>query len=424
MSDISCLYFLIFFAVIFRCIFYFYYGGTSNVGFQLPLLLEFLFVLPTVFISLAGYFWDFYAALFLYLCCFALQIGLMPLARLKNMNLIASLNIRFALQGIYFLTFFYGFCFFLTFYEDLARVTDSASLFELANKNAVARYDGTQSLGLVYKFASLAGYLMSFLFGMIFATVFKSIDLKNKRKLVTCFVFFIFLLFFESLITASRAGFLLQLFSFLTSLYFWIAALNNGHSFSFSLKNIIVFFFFFTFIISFFVIVQALRGGNEDFDLIDIVSHVMVWFFGYIPAFAKWFSSEADVFKSINLGASSFAGLFDLLGVSYRKSGVYELVQIGNNRVTNVYTAFRGLVEDFGVVGSVLILIFIGVIISLSFVDNVYRSFIRYFGLMFIFIFSWSFVISPFIYNTILFSFVLYSVLSHKFLLIKLERGF
>ena len=71
-------------------------------------------------------------------------------------------------------------------------------------------------------------------------------------------------------------------------------------------------------------------------------------------AFADWYA-HADV-SSLEWGAQTFAGEFGLLHLKTRIMGTYlEKANILGTESTNVYTIFRGLIEDFTAFGAALL---------------------------------------------------------------------
>jgi len=77
------------------------------------------------------------------------------------------------------------------------------------------------------------------------------------------------------------------------------------------------------------------------------------YMFGSPAAFADWYAHSDK--SPLEWGARTFAGEFDLLQLRTRVTGRYlETSNVVGTENTNVYTLFRGLVEDFGEAGSVL----------------------------------------------------------------------
>lgn len=81
---------------------------------------------------------------------------------------------------------------------------------------------------------------------------------------------------------------------------------------------------------------------------------------GHLVAFSQWMGGEVGWNVNPSWGVYTFAGLFEWFGWRARIQGVYdEFVEIGSGlslSSTNIYTVFRGLIEDFTMPGALVIL--------------------------------------------------------------------
>lgn len=116
-----------------------------------------------------------------------------------------------------------------------------------------------------------------------------------------------------------------------------------------------------------FVTLQFLRGGELDLSRTpEVLEHIKKWPFGSIAGFSVWFDKNG-VSGSASYGYYSFTGLFDLLGIRSRETGLYsDYVDLGHGQMGNVYTLFRGLIEDFGIMGSLLAMLVFGWLCSIG----------------------------------------------------------
>jgi len=278
---------------------------------------------------------------------------------------------------------------------------DIANMMLLSHENAVSRYDGSLNVTLLYKVSSIFAFFTTFLLGALASHRF------NKRTLLFIIMHFGVLLL-DSILMAARAGMLLQLFCFLATLFSFTYYTNSRVKYKITLKKIAQAIMFITVIFLFFVVIQVFRGGKSDFDITGIMSHVLTWFVGYVPCFDIWIRSSFDY--DLTFGQKTFVGLFDLLGISERVSGVYPAVDIGNERFSNVFTAYRGLIEDFSLLGMHLILLITGVLLSLipSYVSKTKRITTMPLTAFIVFFFFWSYVINPYSYNVILFGSIIF----------------
>ena len=102
--------------------------------------------------------------------------------------------------------------------------------------------------------------------------------------------------------------------------------------------------------------VKALRPDNIRFNCPKIKS-ILFWI--SISAFTLWLGNYYEIF-STNLVINTFAGPLNLIGALDRPGGFYDPIYINNYDTTNIFTAFRGLVSDFSISGSLMISFVLG----------------------------------------------------------------
>jgi hypothetical protein len=100
---------------------------------------------------------------------------------------------------------------------------------------------------------------------------------------------------------------------------------------------------------------QLARGGAGDLTTPqEALSHLGTWLFGHLPGFGIWLRERSDGAAPLELGRRTFGGAFQVLGLADRERGVYaDFVRLASGRETNIYTAFRGLIQDFGLAGAI-----------------------------------------------------------------------
>lgn len=111
-----------------------------------------------------------------------------------------------------------------------------------------------------------------------------------------------------------------------------------------------------------FVLVDAIRGtqtGEKTFSAEIDTDHIADYIFGSPPAFAQWY--ERDRSSEATLGRFTLPTIYEAFGGKGKHLGVYEKeVIVIPGYFTNVYTAFRGLIQDFSVPGALLLCLLIG----------------------------------------------------------------
>jgi oligosaccharide repeat unit polymerase len=158
-----------------------------------------------------------------------------------------------------------------------------------------------------------------------------------------------------------------------------------------------------------FVLVQMVRyAGWSSGQPLAVIQLLWLDSFPYLGVFSAWFQSSAlSTGLHPALGQYTFAGVFEVLHIHTRVAGVYtEQVSIGGSTY-NIYTAFRGLIEDFTVPGALLFLGLVGFGAELAY-RRVQSGDLLYVGLLAAFYAAtlWSFVVNIFIYNSIVLAFV------------------
>lgn len=109
-------------------------------------------------------------------------------------------------------------------------------------------------------------------------------------------------------------------------------------------------------------LLQLSRYGLGFDGLLYVLDRLRIWIAGFLAGFAAWLHTGADSLGTSG-GAFTFAGIFNLLGISSRTIGLYaDFVYVKDGYESNIYTAFRGIFEDFGILGGGLTLLLFGVI--------------------------------------------------------------
>jgi oligosaccharide repeat unit polymerase len=164
------------------------------------------------------------------------------------------------------------------------------------------------------------------------------------------------------------------------------------------------------------LLIQLARYGYSVWNgsqLLTTLSRLRVFFFGYLAVFSNWFEHGGWSSSRLSLGADTFAGLFDLARLHPRSPGVYtEMVPVGSSHIrSNIYTIFRGLIEDYTLVGALLVLVMVGFLAGIAF-RRVTAGNLRYVPILSAFygVTLTSFTVDLFAYNTLLLAFICFSV--------------
>jgi len=133
------------------------------------------------------------------------------------------------------------------------------------------------------------------------------------------------------------------------------------------------------------IILLMFRYGTINLNiktLHTILDQVRVDLFGYLSSFSEWFSDNWQKKIIPEFGSYTLGGPLALLKIVKRKS--FESVYIGAS-YTNIFTIYRQLIEDFTLIGSIVILFLIGVISGRAFHQIVFKNNVLYIPILAIF---------------------------------------
>lgn len=177
-------------------------------------------------------------------------------------------------------------------------------------------------------------------------------------------------------------------------------------------KNIFQVFLGILLTFAFMIISMMLRIGTFSFYTLNIViEKFYIYALGHIVAFSNWLENYHGSFISTN--NMTFIGLFDLIGISNREQGVYNNFIVVKNSTTNIFTVFRGLITDYGSVGTI---VFIFIFTSITCYCYYKAAFSRhtiicqFFLLSYYFFTFYSFIVSIWSYNSFNLCFILFII--------------
>jgi oligosaccharide repeat unit polymerase len=149
-------------------------------------------------------------------------------------------------------------------------------------------------------------------------------------------------------------------------------------------------------------------GGASEVDLELIMERVSGYLFGQVYVFSAWISTGGLNVVDPGFGRNTLAGVFELLGIGHREAGFYSYIVLDDaTSDSNIFTAFRGLIQDFLLPGALAFMLILGAVAeccvkaagsALSLVSG-----ITVLAAVYLFL-GWSPIISIFIYNDMLFA--------------------
>ena len=242
-------------------------------------------------------------------------------------------------------------------------------VLQLGGAFSAARYSGIEEIpwsvaGLLY-FVYPATLMGGMLFAMIRARAWRAASLMP-----------LLLAFLSGFLMAVRLGLLL-------STVMWIAGFlavkvwrSAGGEALFNVPRVLAIGVGGAGLLGAYVWFQWIRGGAEGtFDLLFLVQYAAAAFWGSVAVFTDWIAHGQA--GAMAYGGYTFAGPFDFFGLAAREQGLYlTTVYFASGHASNIYTVFRGLIEDFGVVGAWLACVGAGVVSVGSYVRSVAGRFV------------------------------------------------
>jgi oligosaccharide repeat unit polymerase len=166
---------------------------------------------------------------------------------------------------------------------------------------------------------------------------------------------------------------------FLISLFLYLAGATIAKIYNNKLKFIKIWYFFKIFVIAALLAPLVLisfvsRLGVIDLNDLNSVSELLLfqirsYLFAQIYAFSDFFSYTMGFPAQLafdddyySFGAYTFASVFDAVGLGkdFPPGMFVQSVRYENVIETNIYTFYRGLIYDFGVIGSLVFIFFFG----------------------------------------------------------------
>lgn len=236
------------------------------------------------------------------------------------------------------------------------------SLLEMNNVIANERYTGAEINTLFDQILLVFLYLAPLYGGYVLAYA-------TKRKWIYYLVLIPPLL--VAITQSMKAGFISSVFMFLASRAVSIKIYSSQFpviTFKTIVKAVFAGLLFFG--VLFFS--MLLRTNEINAETIEMIGYrFMNYSLGHMVAFDVWLNNLYDPNTPFEL--KTFYGISNLLGIGERIQGVFgDFIDYSNanfpeSMVTNVFSLFRFLIEDFGIFGSFIFLFLFGVLSGYSF---------------------------------------------------------
>jgi oligosaccharide repeat unit polymerase len=120
----------------------------------------------------------------------------------------------------------------------------------------------------------------------------------------------------------------------------------------------------------FFFFIGLARLASIDLGLLDVVRvKLYTSAFGHMTGFSRWLSDYwSNARFGPTLGAYTFGGPLDVMGIQKRLPGIFiDFVELAIGDTSNIYTAFRPLIQDFTLPGAIAMLTLVGFVGGIAF---------------------------------------------------------
>lgn len=162
---------------------------------------------------------------------------------------------------------------------------------------------------------------------------------------------------------------------------------------------------------------MILRTGKIDDNTILIIKDKFAnYAVGQLSSFGIWFNGYNEFDEEHTFGAKSFYGISNQLGILKREQGLFSEAVRTTKMGTygNIYTLFRILIEDFGLIGCYFVLFSAGSISRYIYVRlQQHKNIVVNSTLMCLILFMifWSFVTTALAYTSYLLMFMLFGII-------------
>ena len=255
------------------------------------------------------------------------------------------------------------------------RYTGSGGLFSIAGQ-----------ILLVFMYCSMlyAGFLTNFV--------------SKKRHIVVC-VCSILPVILNVIISTAKSGFIAAVMLFVIGLFTGYLCKRGRQKLKVKKKTVVITAVMGLSVFGFLFWAMLWRAGGLEY-FSEIKNKFFVYAFGSVPAFDNWLGNFYA--PHYEFGKNTFLAIPHFLGLADRAQGVYGFLDGYSD--SNVFTAFRALIQDFGVGGGLIVVFFIGFVGSVVYRKlsgdgkNKYINIFLYQSIMFYSM--WSILGSPWVYTS------------------------
>lgn len=295
---------------------------------------------------------------------------------------------------------------------------DINSFIEMSYQSSVERYTGDDNEGALAKILGINSYTCPLIGGLMFHYF------EKKKKYLS------YIAILPNILGGLSQGVKMGIIS---SIFLWaigkvVASHLQSKQLKLKLRQVLLISIGAIAFMLLMIVTMMFRYGTLDLDTFYVASGKMISYgLGHLPAFDLWYVGHQENITELTLGGKTIYGITNTLGILTREQGVfttmYQISPYGDE--TNVFTAFRFYIEDFGTLGSFVYLFIMGSVCRFFYdrfreLRNVYLNATIMCAIYFYI--SWSFATSVFAYATYIAMFLYLFVLLKLMFSVKYNR--
>ena len=241
----------------------------------------------------------------------------------------------------------------------LRALLDMREVLEMNKGISEDRYAGAEAHDVVNQFFLIFSYAAPVIGGLCFRLVGKWNKVLCILTLIPC----TFIALTQSLKMGMIASFILFFAAYIVCSYTYGLPIRMKGKIILRFALVIV-----GFLGTLFISMVFRTGEVTEKTILEISEKFVSYAVGHMHNIDMWYTSYQPT--DLTWGSRTFLGISNILGIEERVQGIYpEFLNVGKNGffgISNTYTIFRPLVEDFGEVGAMVAMFIMGVIGNMS----------------------------------------------------------
>lgn len=241
----------------------------------------------------------------------------------------------------------------------LQALLDMREVLEMNKEISVERYSGSEARNIVSQFFLIFSYTAPVIGGFCYRLVGKW----NKALCIITLIPGTFIALTQSLKMGMITSFMTWFASYIVCSYTYELSIRI------KLKSIIRFVSAVAGLFLILFISMVFRYGEiNDKTIIETSQKFVTYALGHMHNVDIWYTTYIPT--DLTWGSKTFMGISNLLGIEERIQGIYhEFLNVGKNGfygISNTFTIFRPLTEDFGEVGAMIFMFLMGLVANMS----------------------------------------------------------